>query len=156
LCLLGPWPSAAAAPGSDEESAAIQLVNLARAAADLPPLVVEPCFTELVRAHSAEMVAQRALSHSAPEVRRAVAPTGWLRLGENVGYGDTVAHVHAQFMESQAHRDNVLGDFTGIAVGTRRSDDGLLFVTMVFVKQGPAPQLVAGRMPPIRVVVAQP
>jgi len=151
-----PWPSAAAAPGSEEESEAIQLVNLARAAADLPPLAVEPCFTELVRAHSAEMVAQRALYHSAPEVRRAVAPIGWLRLGENVGYGDTVAHVHAQFLESPPHRDNLLGDFTGIAVGSRRSDDGLLFVTMVFVKRGPAPQMVAGRMPALCAVVAQP
>jgi uncharacterized protein YkwD len=142
LCILT-WPLAAAAQGSADEAEAVRLVNAARAEANLPPLVAEPSFVEFVRGHSAEMVARRALYHSASPVRRAAAPRDWRRLGENVGYGDTVPHVHAQFMESPPHRDNILGDFTSLAVGTRRSADGLVFITMVFVKLGPSPQMVA-------------
>ena len=146
LSLVVAWTLAGAAQSSEDEALALAMVSEARSAAGLPPLAPSARLTEFARSHSAEMVAQRALYHSAREVRRAAAPGGWLRLGENVGYGDTAAHVHAQFMQSPPHRDNILGDFTHIAVGVRRTSDGLVFVTMVFVKEGPAPQMVARRM----------
>ena len=36
------------------------------------------------------------------------APSGWTKLGENVGYGGTIDQVHTAYMNSPGHRANIL------------------------------------------------
>lgn len=36
------------------------------------------------------------------------APDEWMKLGENVGYGGTIAQVHDAYMKSPGHRANIL------------------------------------------------
>jgi len=61
--------------------------------------------------------------------------TCWLSLGENVGYGPSVAAVQDAFMNSESHRKNVLReDWTDVAVGT--AVNGVrVYVTQVYMKR---------------------
>lgn len=44
--------------------------------------------------------------------------SGWRKLGENVGYGGTVAALHAAFMASPGHRANILDPaYTHVGIG---------------------------------------
>ena len=53
-------------------------------------------------------------------------------VGENVGYGASVASVHAMLMRSPAHRANILNRrYDEIGLGVRRVK-GRLWVTQVF------------------------
>ncbi|MBX7069370.1 MAG: CAP domain-containing protein [Microthrixaceae bacterium] len=36
------------------------------------------------------------------------APKQWLKLGENVGYGGTIAQIHGAYLDSPGHRANIL------------------------------------------------
>ena len=70
------------------------------------------------------------LPQSAESLGRRV--TRWRVLGENVGFGGDVRSLHKAFMESPAHRDNILFDrYRHVGVGVKRSG-GLMWVTVVF------------------------
>jgi uncharacterized protein YkwD len=36
------------------------------------------------------------------------APSTWLKLGENVGYGGTIAAIHEAYLNSPGHRANIM------------------------------------------------
>jgi uncharacterized protein YkwD len=56
----------------------------------------------------------------------------WRSIGENVGYGPSVASVEYAFMHSPEHRANILDpDWRGIGVGVYRSG-GRIWVTQIF------------------------
>lgn len=114
----------------------LALVNGTRAAASLPALQPDDALASFARSHTREMIDRGGLFHSAREGRAAVAPAGWQRIGENVGVGNTPRTLHEAFMTSPGHRDNILGDYDGVAIGAQRDEDGRLFVTVVFVKGG--------------------
>ncbi len=77
------------------------------------------------------MAKRHSLYHtSAESLGRRV--TRWRVLGENVGFGGDVRSLHKAFMESPAHRDNILFDrYRHVGVGVKRSG-GLMWVTVVF------------------------
>jgi hypothetical protein len=61
--------------------------------------------------------------------------SGWERLGENVGVGpDNVSALHTAFMNSAAHRNNILGDFNYVGVGVTIDAAGFMWVTVIFMK----------------------
>jgi uncharacterized protein YkwD len=127
--------SGASAPDTPE-FAFLSLLNESRAAALLPPLHADDTLAAFARSHTRAMVERHALFHSAHDARVASAPAGWRRLGENVGVGESAETLHAAFMNSPRHRDNVLGDYDGVAIGSERDQHGQLYVTVVFVKRG--------------------
>jgi uncharacterized protein YkwD len=58
--------------------------------------------------------------------------TNWSILGENVGVGGNVNSLHQAFMNSPAHRDNVLfGQYRHVGVGVKMDGD-TMWVTIVF------------------------
>jgi hypothetical protein len=61
----------------------------------------------------------------------------WTRLGENVGFGPDAPAIFNAFMNSPGHRNNILGDYNRIGVGSVRDGAGLLWVAVVFVKGPP-------------------
>ena len=68
-------------------------------------------------------------------------PSGWTRAAENVAWGSgsnaTVAVLHQALMNSQGHKDNILGDFTHIGVGVTIKGSGTskeMYVTENFGK----------------------
>lgn len=106
-------------------------INSARSNNSLGKLRLDPELSKAARVHTKEMVDQEFLFHTASDaLKRRV--TEWNILGENVGVGSTVSSLHSAFMNSPAHRDNVLyGKFRHVGVGTRVIG-GRLWVTVIF------------------------
>jgi Arc/MetJ family transcription regulator len=96
------------------------------------------------RKHTREMTSRDYLHHTSSDaLRRRV--TFWTLLGENVGVGNTVDSLQAAFIDSPAHRDNIVyPTFKHIGVGTK-SAHGRLWVTILFeARENPGTTL---RMP---------
>ncbi|HEX6262948.1 MAG TPA: CAP domain-containing protein [Actinomycetota bacterium] len=95
--------------------------------------------SRIARRHSRRMARTGTLHHN-PNLVDQVQGRRWQRLGENVGVvgptGDlreTLRLLHGAFMNSDAHRRNILyRPFRRVGVGLVR-DDGLVWVTVVFL-----------------------
>lgn len=118
---------------ADEPADFLTSINDARALEGLDPLAPYYDLIDDAESHTAAMAAAQELYHN-PNL--ADVTTGWYALGENVGFGGTVEQVHQAFMDSPPHRDNILGNYNYVGIGTVQ-DGPLLWVTVVFIR-GPA------------------
>jgi uncharacterized protein YkwD len=58
--------------------------------------------------------------------------TNWTVIGENVGVGGTVSSLHTAFMNSPAHKDNILYTaFRHVGIGVAKKN-GRMWVTVIF------------------------
>jgi uncharacterized protein YkwD len=109
-------------------------VNQERAESGLAPLALSTGARSVAREWSAHMAAN-GMGHNpdlAGDLRRA-GVTGWRTIGENVGYGGSVDHLHGMFMGSAGHRDNILkAAYTHVGIGVVRQG-GTVWITMAFV-----------------------
>jgi len=147
LLVVAFWPTARVAPASaasahEVESEFVDLVNEERVTRGLEPLDVSPELQGYGRRHSGEMRDQDRLHHSDFE-----GVPNWKRLGENVGTGGTAEAIHEAFMESDAHRHVLLGEYVELGVGVVVDGD-TLWVTELFRVPGdhvpePDPVVVA-------------
>jgi uncharacterized protein YkwD len=106
-------------------------MNSARSSRSTGALRLDPELSKVARRHTREMTRANSLHHTPSDLftRRV---TNWVVLGENVGVGSTVESLHKAFMNSPAHKENILlGSFQHVGVGTRR-EQGRLWVTVVF------------------------
>jgi hypothetical protein len=128
IALLGSLvvvPSAQAAPGDTM----VASVNASRQAAGLAPYAVRADLVAVALGQAQRMAAANRLYHN-PNLATDVKNYAWA--GENVGYGPDLVTLHQAFMNSPAHRANILSArFTevGIAVVAK---DGVLWVAEVF------------------------
>ena len=106
-------------------------MNADRVGRDLGRLSLDPELSKSARVHTREMTDQALLHHTTEtSLRRRV--TDWSTLGENVGVGATVDSLHAAFMASPAHRQNILyPTFRHVGVGVITAE-GRLWVTVLF------------------------
>ena len=126
----------------DAEQRFVSLANDERTQRGLGAVAVRADLVEVARRQAARMAAEGRLFHN-PNLRNEVQD--WEAVGENVGTGMDVDQVHVAFMNSSAHRDNILsGVFTEIGVGVVPADDGGLWVAQVFRK----PAAPASEPPP--------
>lgn len=105
-------------------------MNAARTVAGVGKLSLDPELSKAARKHTREMIDLNSLHHTSSEALRNRV-TNWSILGENVGVGSTVTTLHAAFMDSPAHRDNILHrsfKHLGIGVGTKDR----MWVTVIF------------------------
>ncbi|MDP9389361.1 MAG: CAP domain-containing protein, partial [Actinomycetota bacterium] len=148
----------ALAVGTPVAVAGTSSVNGSRSAAGLPPLSGHAGLDGLAADHSRAMAARGSLFHT-PNLPAAVGRVvpDWIRVGENVGVGPSLADVEADFETSSVHRANIRGDFTLVGVGAVRDDAGKVWVTQVFAKapandapaeSAPAPPQRASRSAP--------
>jgi hypothetical protein len=126
----------AAGADSGTESQFVSLINSTRANNGLGALEVEGGLRSHARNHTADMIAAGDIFHSSSGELSAAAGSGWSRVGENVGRGQSPSSLHTAFMNSSAHAANVLGDYNYVGVGTDTDADGALYVTVVFMKKG--------------------
>ena len=119
------------AAASSEEGSFASKINDERSSRSIATLSWNDELARVARRHSQEMADQNNLHHNAHlgnEVQ------GWQAVGENVGSGGSVDDLHSAFMNSTAHRDNILDrDYTELGVGTVWKD-GTLWVTEVFMR----------------------
>jgi hypothetical protein len=114
-----------------------QLANRERAAQGLAPLKWSATLAEAARDHALRMAQQNTLSHQLPgepglAERASRAGARFSALAENVAEGPSTGGIHVQWMNSAAHRANLLDpqlDSVGIAVADR---NGTLFAVEDF------------------------
>jgi uncharacterized protein YkwD len=111
------------------EIAFLRKTNKARGS--LGKLRLDPQLSKVARVHTRAMTRRNLLFHSSSsQLSRRV--TNWILLGENVGYGSTVASLHRAFMGSPPHRANIRrGRFRHVGIGVRRRH-GRMWVTAIF------------------------
>lgn len=136
---LLPFTTATAATASDNgcwsykpsERGFAKKINAARSATGKNKLSIDPELSRAARKHTWEMVHKDLLHHTSESaLRRRV--TNWNTLGENVGVGGTVDSLHVAFMNSPAHRDNILySKFRHVGIGVVRKN-GRMWVTVIF------------------------
>jgi hypothetical protein len=119
LSLLG-LESAHAAEAVDTGAAADEFVariNDLRASQGLSQLAVDPALVSVAADWTQHMASVNTLSHR-PNLAD-VAPGDWTKLGENVGYGSTVATLHTAFVNSPGHYANLVNpayQYIGVSV----------------------------------------
>ena len=114
LLLVGTLTSACESTPADR-TAVIDYVNASRAKAGLPPLRENVTLDRKADAWAQHLRDVCDLSHSKLSDG---APSDWMKLGENVGYGGTIDQVHVAYMNSPGHRANILdSDFRDSAIG---------------------------------------
>ena len=106
-------------------------INASRSASTLPKLSIDPELSKAARVHTNEMIRKNELHHtSSTNLRNRV--TSWTILGENVGVGSSVSSLHEAFMNSPAHRDNILhAAYRHVGVGVKKAN-GRMWVTVIF------------------------
>jgi uncharacterized protein YkwD len=133
-------PKLARTADEKAEKALLELLNKARAEKKLPPLRANPVLTKVARAHSANMAKQGKMSHELdgknPAKRVLEAGYDYRSVGENVAWSERdgpVADVHAGWMKSKVHRDNILAaKFQEVGIGLAHSAKGEVYITQVF------------------------
>lgn len=111
---------------------AYNLVNEERADAGLEELTWSPDLesTAAVRAEEAS----RSFSHTRPDGTQWYTVNSEIMGGENLAWGQTSAgQVVEEWMNSPAHRDNILYDeFTDVAIAINQTDDGTNYWALEF------------------------
>lgn len=128
LLVSGVAPSGADAP--DDEARFVELINADRRADGAGPLVVLPELVDKARTHAQRMVDADKIFHSDD---MAAGLEGWKLLGENVGRGGNIESLHQAFMDSSAHRRNVLDPrFDAVGIGVIWKE-GVPYVVELFM-----------------------
>lgn len=122
-----PWPKRAVL----DEAAFAADINALRASRGLHALKVRPNLTRKARRWATTMAAARRIWHS----RLSTGVIGnWRKLGENVGMGPSEPSLHAAFVASSTHLDNIVDPaFEYVGVGVV-AVDGIMFVSQVFME----------------------
>lgn len=148
-----PVPAMAeASPGSSVQATlgalALALVNEDRRAAGMAPLVGSAPLAEAAQQHAEDMAARGYLAHVSPTGNTAfdryVAAGGdrWQAVAENIGLcgncgptpdADGLRRIHAGWIRSAAHRDNILArDLTQFGFGIAADDAGKVYAVEMF------------------------
>jgi hypothetical protein len=128
--------SASAGADSGSEQSFLSAINSTRSSAGLGSLKMDSGLQSHARKHTGDMIAADEIYHSSSGELQSAAGSGWEKLGENVGRGGSVSSLHQAFLDSPGHKANILGDYNYVGIGTGTSDNGVLYVTVVFMKKG--------------------
>lgn len=123
---------ASASAADDGSGQVLSLLQQARSANGLAPLAPAEDLTAIAQRHAQEMAAAGSIWH------QPLSPIDGLRVGENVGVGSSPDELHAAFMASPQHRDNILGDYGEVGIAVAWGADGKIYVDQVFRLPWPA------------------
>ena len=127
FAVAGTTPAQASA--RTDESGFTASINAARTKAGRPAYAVSSDLSAVAYRWAASMAAGSNLRHN-PNLAGQIS--GWRFVGENVGVGSDVGELHQAFMNSPAHRANIMdADFTQVGIGVAYGG-GRLWVTEVF------------------------
>jgi uncharacterized protein YkwD len=128
------FPSAAHADAASDEAALVAKINDLRAGKGVPALQVNENLVAKARAWSAEMASAGRIWHS---TLSAGITEDWKKLGENVGMGGSVDRLHAEFVASPRHYENLVDPAFGyVGVGVATNGDSI-YVSEVFMQLMP-------------------
>ena len=119
------------AGATSTESAVTSKINSARVNHGRHRLTTRSDLVAVARGQARRMAARNVLYHN-PSLAQQVRNFRWV--GENVGYGPSVAVVHSAFMASPGHKANLLDrDYTEVGVGAVWAN-GRVWIAEVFRK----------------------
>lgn len=97
---------------------------------------MQPGLVSIARSWSRNMDTKNKLFHRSNLRDRvnAVVTKNWTGIAENVGMGGNVDNLHRAFMNSEGHKDNILGAYNYVGIGVSRSDGKTIWVTVNFLK----------------------
>jgi uncharacterized protein YkwD len=135
-----PVPATPITPEELEELRAqiVEAHNQIRTEAKLKKLTVNRKLTAAAQAHAEDMAARRKMSHtggdgSSSSERVKARGYRYFRTGENVAAGHlSVDKVMKGWMDSPAHKRNILGGFSEIGVGCAVGEDGKRYWCVTF------------------------
>lgn len=124
----------AMAADSGELDAAINRIladtNAERAKAGLAPVRITPSMNGISQDWSATMASRKTMIHNPNYFN--YLPGGWSNAGENVGQGYTPETIVQAWMNSESHRDNILGDYSHMGLGYVVDETGRGWFTQTF------------------------
>jgi uncharacterized protein YkwD len=125
---------------ADMEAQTHALINAERAAQGLPALAWEAVIADAARGHSQDMAdGVVEFGHDGFDARVAALAEHipWSSAGENVawnqGYPDPASQAVEGWMDSQGHRDNILGDYDRTGIGIAGDEAGGYYFTQIFL-----------------------
>ncbi len=122
LAALAP-PAAAATPAAQF----VTMVNNLRSQNRVAPLATDPAMTSVAEAWANNMANTQSLSHNPNEATQ--IPSGWTKMGENIGEGHSLAAVYASLVASQPHYANMVDPaFNHTGVGVAIDSNGQVWV----------------------------
>lgn len=132
--VAAPAASAAGTVNESMEREFATLLNQERTARGLPALGVSISIRDVARTWSGTMAGQNRLFHN-PNLASQIGSIDprWQSIGENVGFGYSVSSLHQALMNSQGHRDNILGNWTYVTMGVV-VHGGKIWVTQNFIR----------------------
>ncbi len=134
LTILGQVVTACESTTQDRNEV-IELINQSRVEAGLGPVVENTTLDMKADAWATHLRDACALSHS---VLKHDVPQVWNKLGENVGFGGTIAQIHEAYLDSPGHRANIMDPaFTEVgaaAVWGQCGDQYRVFTVQVFMQ----------------------
>jgi uncharacterized protein YkwD len=122
------------------------LLNEARKAAGVAPVVADPELRQVAAGHTEDMADHHFFGHvspttGTPEDRAKRSGVLVSIFGENIAFADTPEAAHEGLMGSPGHRANMLrADFTHVGIASTNSETGLI-VTMAFGRRPSAASL---------------
>jgi uncharacterized protein YkwD len=124
-------PNAAVAATADDEAAFLRDINSLRASKGLPAYRLNSQLNALAFNWANQMVANGKISHN-PNLAK-LGPSGWTKLGENVGIGGEEATLHTAFVNSPGHYANLIDpQFNQIGISVIYAN-GRLWTVHVFM-----------------------
>lgn len=141
------WPLAveAAAEATLIEKRAFDLTNTVRTENGRAPLTWDVELCHLARGYSQKMATLGFFAHVEPDGsdlrdRARTAGIHYRAIGENIAYNrgfeDPGASTVQRWMDSSAHRSNLLGrEYRASAVGVFVSPEGRVYITQLFIKR---------------------
>ena len=144
LALVASTVAATAAPAaavgeisSAEEAQFLAQINDLRASRGAAPLQLLSSMTSAARTHTFAMADAGQIYHT--NSLSTGAPSGWTKLGENVGYGSGTTMLMDAFINSSGHLRNLVDPaFTHIGIGVVRSG-GVIYTTHRFAAAPSSP-----------------
>jgi uncharacterized protein YkwD len=127
-------PSPAHAATLTPRARVYQATNNSRLNNEVRKVGIHYTISKLARKHSIAMANKGYIFHTTNPSSFYLKGVRWSTWGENVGVtGGTVGGLQEAFMNSPAHRSNILNRaFHRVAVGTYRDANGYLWVTVFF------------------------
>ena len=112
----------------EKERCFMRKINKARKRHELGKLDRDKQLGYVGRKHAKSMARSNDIWHDSNLGNKV---TRWRRLGDNVGMGGGCKKVFKAFMDSKAHKDNILGKWRHFAAGTK-CKNGKVFVEVIF------------------------
>ncbi|HVF20711.1 MAG TPA: CAP domain-containing protein [Mycobacteriales bacterium] len=118
------------------ETKLASLINLARTSRGIPALAVAPGTSDVARRWAATQASRRTMAHN-PSYSTQIAAAGsasWRAAAENVGHGRDPLALFNAYMNSPAHRANILApQYRYLGIGWAELPDGTGYNTQNFV-----------------------